>query len=171
MTTAKYVKDSRTIKTNLVLPNDTNNHKSLFGGILLKHMDEISSIAARRHCRTEVVTASTDSVDFLSPIYQTDSFCLEAFVTYVGRTSMEVFIKVIAEDLDTGERRMAANSFFTFVAIGSEKKPVPVPQIIPESEEEKILHESGKQRAEARKIRKAHNKELTTAISTLKPWE
>ncbi|MDV2888210.1 acyl-CoA thioesterase, partial [Alkalihalophilus pseudofirmus] len=83
-----------------------NNYNTLFGGILMKKLDDAATLSARRHSRVkECVTASTDSIDFLCPIHQTDSVCVESFVTYTGRTSMEIFCKVIAEDIITGERR------------------------------------------------------------------
>ncbi|WP_026672012.1 acyl-CoA thioesterase [Alkalihalobacterium bogoriense] len=168
---AKYTKQSRVVKTHLVLPNDTNNHASLFGGILMRNMDEVASISARRHCRTEVVTASTDSVDFLHPILQTDSVCLEAFVSWTGTTSMEVFVKVIAEDLNTEERKIAATAFLTFVAMDKKGKPVQVPGIIPETEEEKKLFETGAERATVRKERRKKSRELAEFMTTRKPWE
>ncbi len=167
----KYIKESRVVQTHLVLPNETNNHASLFGGILMRNMDEIASIAARRFCRSEVVTASTDSVDFLHPIYQIDSVCLEAFVTWTGTSSMEVFVKVIAENLDSGKRRIAATAFLTFVALDSNGKPKAVPKVIPETEEERKLHETGQDRAMVRKNRKIKSKELAEFITVNKPWE
>jgi acyl-CoA hydrolase len=166
----KTCNESRVVRTDLVLPNETNNHNTLFGGVLMKNMDAIASIAARRHCRTEIVTASTDSVDFLYPIRPTDSFFLEAFVTWTGTTSMEVFVKAVAEDFDTEERKIAATAFLTFVSIGSTKEN-PVPFIIPETDEEVKLHETGKERAEERKKRRKKSKELASFITTSAPWE
>lgn len=167
----KTCKESKVTQTDLVLPNDTNNHNTLFGGILMKKIDAVASIAARRHCRSSVVTASTDSVDFLVPVYQTDSICLEAFVTNTGRTSMEVFVKAVAEDLDSGERRIAATAFLTFVALDEEKKPKEVPGIIPETEEEKMLVLSAKERADFRKARREKSKELANKLSTKRSWQ
>ncbi|WP_096200611.1 acyl-CoA thioesterase [Bacillus sp. FJAT-45350] len=167
----KYIRESRVIQTHLVLPNDTNNHSNLFGGILMRNMDEVASIAARRHCRTEVVTASTDSVDFLHPIRQSDSVCLEAFVTWTGNTSMEIFVKAIAENFNTGERRIAATAFLTFVSLCPQGTLCKVASVIPETEEEKKLHETGKDRAEVRKARKKKSKELAEFLTLEKPWE
>ncbi len=82
--------------------------------------------------RSNVVTASTDSVDFLHPIHEGNAACLESFVTYTGRTSMEIIVKVIAEDLVTGARNLCVISFLTFVAINEKKvKPIPVPRLVP----------------------------------------
>lgn len=166
----KTCNESRVVRTDLVLPNDTNNHNTLFGGVLMKNIDAIASIAARKHCRTEIVTASTDSVDFLYPISPNDSFFLEAFVTWVGTTSMEVFVKAVAEDFNTEEKRIAATAFLTFVSVGSSKEK-PVPTIIPETDEEKKLHETGKERDEARKKRRLKSKELASFLTKKAPWE
>ena len=92
----KKCKESFVIKTSIVLPPDTNAYGTLFGGKLMAYIDDVAGISAMRHARKNVVTASTDSVDFLHPIHQGNSVCLEAFVTYTGRSSMEIFVKVIA---------------------------------------------------------------------------
>ena len=138
----------------------------------MKKLDDAATLSARRHSREkECVTASTDSIDFLCPIHQTDSVCVESFVTYTGKTSMEVFCKVIAEDIMTGERRIAATAFLTFVALGENKRPVEVPSVIPETEEEIFLFQTAKERAEMRKIRRQKSKELAAYISLKKPWD
>ncbi|MFS0861230.1 acyl-CoA thioesterase [Fredinandcohnia sp. 179-A 10B2 NHS] len=171
MEETKYCKESFVVKTSNVFPPDTNSHGTLFGGKLMAYIDDVASIAAVRHSRSAVVTASTDSVDFLHPIYEGSSVCLEAFVTYTGRTSMEVFVKVIAEDLLTGKRNICALSFLTFVALDEEGKPRPVPKVIPKSDEEKMLHESAKTRAETRKRRKKDNEKMAQQFSIALPWE
>ena len=169
---AKKVKESRIVNTAQVLSCDLNNYNTLFGGILMKKLDDAATLSARRHSRIkECVTASTDSIDFLCPIHQTDSVCVESFVTYTGRTSMEIFCKVIAEDIMTGERRIAATAFLTFVALDENKKPVEVPGVIPETEEEKFLYNTGKERAEIRKLRRQKSKELAGYITVNKPWD
>ncbi|WP_195571244.1 acyl-CoA thioesterase [Paenibacillus sp. 1001270B_150601_E10] len=167
----KACKESRVFRTGRVFPNDMNNHKTLFGGKLMSLIDEAASISAMRHCRTNVVTASTDSVDFLRPIHQMDSVCLESFVTYTGTTSIEVFVKVIAENLLSGERVVAATSFITFVSRDSDGTPRPVPQVIPETEEEKLLHEGGSKRSALRKERRVNSKALATKLTTNKYWD
>lgn len=166
------MKESRIVNTDQVLACDLNNYNTLFGGVLMRKLDGCATLSARRHSRVkECVTASTDSIDFLCPIHQTDSVCVESFVSYTGRTSMEVFCKVIAEDMITGERRIAATAFLTFVALDENKQPVEVPGIIPETEEEKFLYETGKERAEIRKFRRKKSKELAEIISVEKPWD
>ncbi len=165
-------RESRIINTDQVMSLDLNNYNTLFGGVLMRKLDNNATLSARRHARVkECVTASTDSIDFLYPIHQTDSVCIESFVSYTGKSSMEIFCKVIAEDMLTGERRIAATAFLTFVALGEDKKPVDVPQVIPETEEEKFLYETAKERAEVRKLRRLKSKELAAVISLDKPWD
>ncbi|MTH55761.1 acyl-CoA thioesterase [Bacillus mangrovi] len=167
---AKTCRESFVVKTSMVLPPDTNNHGTLFGGRLMAYIDDVAAIAATRHSRTLVVTASTDSVDFLHPIMVGHSVCLEAFVTYTGRTSMEIFVKVVAEDMLSGERNVCALSFLTFVAVDANNKPTPVPQVLPQTEAEKQLNETGKARALARKNRKSEFKKMAEMFGTDMPW-
>ncbi|MGN8646128.1 acyl-CoA thioesterase [Gracilibacillus sp. HCP3S3_G5_1] len=162
-----YIKDTLAVSVSHVLPADTNNHGTLFGGKLMSYIDGIAAISAMRHARGLVVTASTDSVDFLAPIRTGESVCLESFVTWTGTSSMEIFVKVLAENLITGERTIAATAFLTFVAVNEQGKPVPVPKVIPETEEEKYLHKTAKERVEARKKRRKASKELANVIN----WE
>jgi acyl-CoA hydrolase len=168
---AKTCNESRVVRTSRVFPNDVNNHNTLFGGKLMSDMDMVASISATRHSRKEVVTASTDSVDFLQPITQQDSVCIESFISWTGTSSMEVFVKVIAENLISGARKIAATAFLTFVALDENGKPTQVPSIIPETDEEKKLFETGKERAEKRKLHRKSSKELAAYFTTVKPWE
>lgn len=160
MQESKYCSESLVVKTSIVFPTDTNTYGTLFGGKLMAYIDDTAAIAAMRHARKHIVTASTDSVDFLHPIHEGNSVCLEAFVTYTGTSSMEVFVKVTAEDLITGERNLCALSFLTMVAIDEHGKPTPVPTVVPQSQEEIRLFESAKNRAEMRKKRKKETQEL-----------
>jgi acyl-CoA hydrolase len=164
-------KETRVTQTILVFPNEMNHYRSMFGGSLMGHIDMVASISAIRHCRTTAVTASTDSVDFLYPIKETDSVCLESYVTWTGKSSMEVFVKVVTEELYTGERKIAATSFLTFVALDEEGRKIEVPDIIPETEEEIKLHETAVHRAEMRKKRKEESKKLAEILNTKKYWE
>ncbi|MFC7391770.1 acyl-CoA thioesterase [Scopulibacillus cellulosilyticus] len=168
---AKYVNESRSVKSAHVLPPDTNHHGTMFGGKLMSYIDDIAAIAANRHARKPCVTASTDSVDFLIPIKEGSSVCLEAFVTYAHNTSMEVFVKVITEDLITGKRELCTTSFLTFVALDENGKPSKVPNVIPQSEEEKMLHESAPDRREARRLRRVDSKRFAEIFTVKKPWE
>jgi len=168
---SRFIKQSRCYKTARVFPTDVNNHNTLFGGKLMAYIDDIASIAASKHSRSSVVTASTDSVDFLRPIQMTDSVCLESFVTWTGRSSMEVFVKVTTEDLRTGERAIAATAFLTFVALDDNKRPALVPHVIPETEEERRLHETAVRRAEMRKHRREESKNFADYLTIDFPWE
>jgi acyl-CoA hydrolase len=151
---ARPVSRSRSIMTELVFPTDTNHHGTMFGGTLMQYIDKISAISAMRHAGKPVVTASTDSLDFLSPIRLGEAFELEAFVTSTHRTSMEVYVVVRAENLFTGDRRVTCTAFSTFVAVDETGKPVSVPPVVPESEQERKLHESAQERYELRRKRR-----------------
>lgn len=164
---SKTCSASRAIKTGRVLPPDTNNHQTLFGGKLMAYIDDIASISAAKHCRMDCVTASTDSVDFLEPIRPTDAITLESFVSHTGYSSMEVFVKVEAEDLFTGNKRIAATSFLTFVALDEVGKPTEVPSVVPETQEEIFLYETADERAAFRKKRKSTSKELASFLINL----
>jgi acyl-CoA hydrolase len=168
---AKYINDSRVVRTSRIFPNDVNNHNTLFGGKLMSDMDMVASISASRHSRKECVTASTDSVDFLNPITPNDSVCFESFVTWTGTSSMEIFVKVTAENLISGERKIAATAFLTFVALDKNGKPAKVPGVIPQTKEEVKLHDTGKERAAKRKEHRKKSKELANYFTTKKPWE
>lgn len=137
----------------------------------MSYIDDIASIAASKLCRTNTVTASTDSVDFLLPIHPSDSVTLEAFVTWTGRSSMEVFVKVIREGLMTGDRKVAATAFLTFVALDENNGKVIVPQVIPETEEEVQLHQTAPSRAAIRRQRREESKQLASFLTTDYPWE
>ena len=144
---AKFCRESRVIKTNRVFQNDVNSHNTLFGGRLMSDIDQVASISAYRHCRTDCVTASTDSVDFLFPIKTTDAVFYESYVTWTSSSSMEIFVKVIAENLKSGESQVAATAFLTFVGLDENRRPARVPEVIPETEEERILNETAPGRA------------------------
>ncbi|WLR48264.1 acyl-CoA thioesterase [Halobacillus litoralis] len=149
------VRYSRMTQTRLVLPPDTNHLDTIFGGKVLSYIDEIAALTAMKHSNCVVVTASIDSVDFLSSAKVGDALTLEACVTSTGRTSMEVYVKVFADDLLQGQKVMTTESFLTMVAVDVEGRPTPVPPIIPETEEDKQLFETAPSRREHRKSRPA----------------
>ncbi|TFG09266.1 acyl-CoA thioesterase [Candidatus Thorarchaeota archaeon] len=134
---SKKVSESRTTTTQVVYPNDVNNNGTLYGGRLLDWIDTIGGVVAKRHCRSAIVTASIDSLSFLSPICQRDIVNLEAWINYVGRTSMEVEIRVTSEDPITAETSKTCRAFITYVAMDDEGNPKEVPRLILESEEDK----------------------------------
>lgn len=165
---SKPARESRTVQASLVLPSDSNSHGTIFGGAMMAYIDEVAAIAAMRHSRMSVVTASIDSIDFLTPAKMGNSVCLDAFVCSTGTSSMEVFVKVISEDLLSGERKLTATSFLTFVALDENGKPTPVPKVIPETEEEIRLFQTAKERKEARVDRKEKLKEFVKQLDMTK---
>ncbi|WP_440201636.1 acyl-CoA thioesterase [Alkalibacillus haloalkaliphilus] len=140
-------------QTKLVLPPDTNHLDTIFGGKVLAFIDEIAALTAMKHSNAAVVTASIDSVDFLSSAKVGDALTLEGFVTRTGRTSMEVYVKVYADDLLRRHKELTTESFLTMVAVDQSGKPTQVPEIIPETEEEKRLYDTALARKEHRKNR------------------
>ncbi|MEH6407987.1 MAG: acyl-CoA thioesterase [Leeuwenhoekiella sp.] len=125
--------ESRTIQTDMVLPNETNPLNNMFGGELLARMDRVASIAARRHSRRVVVTASVNHVAFNKPIALGSVVTVEAAVSRAFKTSMEVYIDVWVEDRESGVRSKANEAIYTFVAVDEMGTPVAIPQINPET--------------------------------------
>ncbi|WP_299208187.1 acyl-CoA thioesterase [uncultured Dokdonia sp.] len=128
---------SKTILTDLVLPSETNPLNNLFGGELLARMDRAASIAARRHSRRIVVTASVNHVAFNKMIPLGTVVTVEAKVSRAFKSSMEIYIDVWIEDRESGICSKANEAIYTFVAVDEQGTPVPVPQLIPETDEEK----------------------------------
>ncbi|WP_077324566.1 acyl-CoA thioesterase [Virgibacillus siamensis] len=145
--------NTKTLQTRLVLPPDTNHLDTIFGGKVLAYIDEIAALTSMKHAKSAVVTASIDSVDFLSSAKVGDSLTLEAYVTYTGNSSMEVFVKVTAHDLIHHTEQLTTESFLTMVAVDGTGKPIPVPQVYPVSEEEQEWFDSAPVRKENRKRR------------------
>lgn len=148
----KFVKESLTTMTELVLPNDTNTLNNLMGGKMMHWMDIVSAIAAQKFSNRTVVTASVDNVSFSQPIKLGNVVTLQAHVTRSFNTSMEVFIEVWGEDIPAGLRYPSNKAFFTFVAMDKDGKPAPVPEAIPETDEEKALFASALRRRQLRLI-------------------
>ncbi|RKQ32688.1 acyl-CoA thioesterase [Oceanobacillus halophilus] len=145
---------SRTIQTRLVLPPDTNHLDTIFGGTVLSYIDEIAAITAMKHSKAAVVTASIDTVNFLSSARVGDIVMLEAAVVATGNTSMEVYVKVECENLTTGERKLTTTSLLTMVAKDTDGKPTSVPGVIPQTEEEQqLFHESHERKLRRIKIK------------------
>jgi len=135
--TPKHPIDSLTILTDLVLPSETNPLNNLFGGELLARMDRAASISARRHSRRITVTASVNHVAFNRSIPLGSVVTVEAKVSRAFRTSMEIFLDVWIEDRESGIRSKANEAIYTFVAVDESGNPVEVPQIEPQTDEEK----------------------------------
>ena len=131
------VRDSQVEMTELVLPNDANVHGSVLGGRVMHLMDMCGAMAALRHARCGVVTASVDEIEFLHPVPVGRLLILRASVNFAARTSMEVGVKVWSEDTATGERKHTSSAFLTFVAVDPSGRPVQVPPVRPETDEER----------------------------------
>lgn len=134
---AKTPEQSKTIMTDMVLPSETNPLNNLFGGELLARMDRAASIAARRHSRRIVVTASVNHVAFNRAVPLGSVVTVEAKVSRAFKTSMEVFLDVWVEDRESGERTKANEAIYTFVAVDETGRPISVPEVSPETEIEK----------------------------------
>jgi acyl-CoA hydrolase len=147
---AKTVANSRVETMEIVFPNDANPLGNIFGGRVMQLLDIVGSIAAMRHCRNAVVTASMDRLDFVSPAYVGEILILQASVNFVARTSMEVGVKVTAENPLTGERRHTSSAYVTYVSIDKSGHPVPIPAIQPETDEEKRRYAAAQRRREVR---------------------
>lgn len=143
---ARKASETLSITTKVVLPNDTNTLGNLFGGELLAWMDVIASVSAHRHCKRVVVTASVNNVSFQQPIAHASIVTLEAKVSRAFSTSMEVFVDVFVEDHVKGIRTKCNEAIYTFVAVDQNGGPIEVPELIPESEEEKMRFEGALRR-------------------------
>lgn len=123
--------------TEIILPNDANILGNILGGKVMHMIDIACAIAAHRHCRKPVVTASMDYLDFKHPIKVGDLIIIKASVNRVFRTSMECGAKVFSENLNTGARKHTSKAYLTFVALDDNKNPTEIPPISPETKEEK----------------------------------
>jgi len=141
--------------TELVLPNDTNLLGNLLGGRLMHWIDIAGAMAASRHCNRIVATVAVDSLDFRHPARMGELVILKAKLTWTGRTSMEVLVKVYAENIKNGNIIMTNKAYLTYVALDDECKPTPVPPLIPETEEEKKEFEEAKLRRAERLRRRS----------------
>ncbi len=142
----KTPSQSFTTVTDMVLPSETNPLNNLFGGELLARMDRAASIAARRHSRRIVVTASVNHVAFNRMVPLGSVVTIEAKVTRSFKTSMEVFMDVWIEDRESGEKTKANEAIYSFVAVDETGRPVPVPPIQPETADEKMKYDAALRR-------------------------
>ncbi|QQL50721.1 acyl-CoA thioesterase [Mucilaginibacter ginkgonis] len=152
MIVKKKSAESYTVMNELVLPNDTNTLGNLMGGRLMYWMDICAGMAAQKHCNRIVVTASVDNVSFKQPIKLGDSVMIEGKVTRAFNTSVEVRLDVWAQNLPAGTKIKSNEAYFTFVALESNGQPVPVPELVPESEKEVALYDGALRRRQLRLI-------------------
>lgn len=150
---AKRVKDSMAETVHVVRPNHLNGANRLFGGILMQWIDEVAGIVAKRHAMMNVTTASVDNLRFIKGAYQNEMVVIVGKLTYVGSTSMEVQVDTYVENR-AGIRKAINSAYFVMVALDENDKPVPVPKLIVETEEEKAEWEAAEKRREMRSQRK-----------------
>jgi uncharacterized protein (TIGR00369 family) len=147
---AKKVKDSMITIVYQMTHQDANLAGNVHGGVILKNIDNTAGIVASRHANTNAVTASIDRVSFYSPVYVGDLLRILAAVNHAGNTSMEIGVRVEAENFMTGEVRHTASAYVTFVSLDAKGKPTQVPKLVLETEEEKRRNQEARNRRESR---------------------
>ena len=144
------VSQSKVIMTELVLPTHTNALDSIFGGVIMSWIDIAAAISSQRHCGMQVVTASIDTLNFVQPVYKGWIVNLKACVNFTGKTSMEVGVRIDAENPIQKKVFHTASAYLTFVAVGPDGKPIPIPQVLPQTSDEIRRHKA----AELRRLRR-----------------
>lgn len=156
---AKTVGESRVTMAQVMLPQDANPSGNVHGGAIIKMMDNAAYVVAMRHCRTNAVTVSIDGLSFHNPVFIGDVVFLKASLNMASKTSMEVGVRVESENCITGEVRHTASAYLTFVALGKDGKPAPVPPLALETEEEQRRNREAVGRRESRlALREARQK-------------
>ncbi|MDA8422456.1 MAG: acyl-CoA thioesterase [Nitrospiraceae bacterium] len=151
----KRVKDSSVTMAQMMIPQDANPSGNVHGGVVVKIIDEAAGVVAARHARSNVVTASIDRMDFHNPVFVGDVLFFKTSLNLVGRTSMEIGVRVEAENLVTGDVRHAASAYLTYVALDRNGKPREVPPLILETEDDRRRNREAVSR---RQIRLAEKK-------------
>lgn len=152
---AATIRSTRGEFQRLMMPTDANPMGNVYGGTILKYIDEVASVIAIRHCRTNTVTASIDRMDFFHPLYIGNLLILKAALNFVGTTSMEVGVRVEAEDLKTGKRLHTGSCYLTMVSLDQWGKPTAAPKVEPADDEERAWFEGAQKRRNARKKERA----------------
>jgi acyl-CoA hydrolase len=162
----RSVSESRSEMTEIILPNDTNTLGNLLGGRLMHFIDIVGAMAAYRHTRTHVVTAAMDHIDFIQPVHMGDLLNLKSSVNRAFSKSVEVGVKVWAEDTRAGEYRHVASAYLVFVAIDKNGNPVRVPELLPETADEIRRYEGAQRRREnrERELERRKHAKLTSVI-------
>lgn len=154
---AKSIAKSRVSLSSVMGPHDTNIHGNIHGGVIMKLVDEVGALAAVRHARMPVVTIVIDSMMFLEPIRVGNVVTLNAELTWVGRTSMEVRVEVTAENPLTGTVTMTNTAYLVYVALDPDGRPAPVPRLIYENDEQRKRAEGAEVRQQERKRRQSED--------------
>ena len=154
MTEEKYVRDSRVETVHMVRPSHLNAAGRLFGGTLMQWLDEVAGLVAKRHTRSNVITASVDNLKFIHGAYEGEMVVIVGKVTYVGNTSLEVRTDTYVEHLEDGSRYPINRAYFTMVALDEMDRPKRAPRLIVETESEKAEWKAAEKRREMRMRRK-----------------
>ena len=154
MTEERTVQDSMVETVHLIRPNHMNAAGRLFGGMLMQWLDEVAGLVAKKHSRSNIITASVDNLRFIHGAYADDMVVIIGRLTYVGNTSMEVRVDTYVENPADGMRHPINRAYFTMVALDENDKPRKVPGLILETEAEKAEWEAGKKRRQIRMMRK-----------------
>jgi len=152
----KPVSASRTEQVQILLFSNMNGYNRLFGGKLMEWIDVVAAVVARRHCGNDVTTAVVDSLQFTAPAYVNDTIIMVGYITYAGKTSMEICVRTFVENLD-GSRREINKAYLVMVAIDNKGEPVRVPPVIAETDEEKREFSEALKRREYREFRRREN--------------
>lgn len=147
---SRTVRDSQHEAAELMMPQHANLLGHVFGGAILAMMDKTAAVAAIRHARSACVTVSVDRVDFREPIHVGDLVVMKASVNYVGRSSMEIGVRVEAEHLIEGVRRHTNSCYLTFVAVDRDGRPIEIPSLVPETDLEKKRYSAAQERRRRR---------------------
>lgn len=161
----KRIQESTVVMAQLMNPQDTNPAGNVHGGVIMKLIDTAAGVAAARHARSNVVTVSIDRLDFHHPAFVGNLLTLRASLNFVGRTSMEVGVRVETENLISGEKRHTASAYLTFVGLDREGRPLPLPPLILDTEEEMRRNREAKARRETRLAEKKKEKACQIAAN------
>jgi acyl-CoA hydrolase len=161
---SRKVAESQAERSEIIFPADSNALGNLFGGRLMQFIDLVGAVAAVRHCRAIVVTASMDHLDFVAPVHMGDLLILKASVNRAFRTSMEVGVRAMVEDARAGTLRHVSSAYLTYVAVDSEGNRVPVPCVIAETEHQKRRFADAARRREMRGEETHRKKEIRASL-------
>jgi acyl-CoA hydrolase len=157
----KSVRDSSVIMSHLMMPQDANVAGNVHGGVIMKYVDNAGGVVAARHARCNVVTASIDRLDFHYPAFIGDLLTLKASINFVGKTSMEIGVRVETEDVRSGKVHHTASAYLTFVALDENGRPKELPPLLLESDEDMRRNREARSRREARLAEKAKENETS----------
>jgi len=147
---SRAVSESQHETSEIMMPQHANNLGHVFGGVILSMMDRSAAVVAIRHARTTCVTASIDRVDFREPVRLGDLVIMKSSVNYVGKTSMEIGVRVESEEITTGKRRHTNSCYLTFVAVDASGRPVPIPALRTETPDQERRHAAAHERRRRR---------------------